>query len=324
MLDFLGSILGGLFDTPEQTPGVQTQQLPAWYEDALKRLLAGTEAEVASKPYQFYNPARRVADLTETQKAAIAATPEAAGAYMPGLSAAFGQAGEGVRTFPNINMTAYMSPYQQAVTDIEKREAQRAYDVSRPELGFAATQRGAFGGARHGVQEAEAERNLQQRLADIQARGSQAAFTQGTGLLQNELARQLQGAGIYSNLASSAQNLGLTGLSAVGRSQDPLRSTQQDLLDKQYAEYMRGQQYGMDRMGQLSNIVRGLPTGSTTTTTNPQAGQNPLAAGIGLVGAGTALYNAFPGFSSSGASSGSPFGSSGGLGFNTPGSGGLF
>lgn len=324
MVDFLGSILDSLFGTPEQTPGVQTQQLPAWYEDALKRLLAGTEAEVASKPYQFYDPARRVADLTETQKAAIAATPEAAGSYMPALREGFEQAGEGVRTFPDIDMTAYMSPYQQAVTDIEKREAIRTHDMRRPELGFAAAQRGAFGGARHGVQEAEAERNLQQRLGDIQARGSQAAFTQGTGLLQNELARQLQGAGIYSNLASSAQNLGLTGLSAVGRSQDPLRSTQQDLLDKQYAEYMRGQQYGMDRMGQLSNIVRGLPTGSTTTTTNPQAGQNPLAAGIGLVGAGTALYNAFPGFSSSGASSGSPFGSSGGLGFNTPGSGGRF
>ena len=285
--------MGFLFETPDPTPQVQTQQLPAWYEDALRRLIAGTEAEVASKPYEFYDPTRRVADLTETQKGAIAATPEAAGAYMPGLSAAFGQAGEGVRTFPNINMTAYMSPYQEAVTDIEKREAQRAYDVSRPELGFAATQRGAFGGARHGVQEAEAERNLQQRLADIQARGSQAAFTQGTGLLQNELARQLQGASIYSNLGSQAQSLGLGGLSSITQAQAPLQNIQQQLLDKQYEEYQRGQQYGMGQMGGLSNILRGTQAPTTTTTTGGAAQSSPFSQLAGAALGGYGLYKMF-------------------------------
>lgn len=285
--------MGFLFETPDPTPQVQTQQLPAWYEDALKRLIAGTEAEVASKPYQFYDPTRRVADLTETQKGAIAATPEAAGAYMPGLSAAFGQAGQGVRTFPSIDMTAYMSPYQQAVTDIEKREALRAYDMSRPERGFAATQRGAFGGARHGVQEAEAERNLQQRLADIQARGSQAAFTQGTGLLTGELDRQLRGANLYSNLGSQAQSLGLAGLGAITQAQAPLRDIQQQLLDRQYEEYQRGQQYGMGQMGSLSNILRGAQTPSTTTTTGGAAQSSPFSQLAGAALGGYGLYKTF-------------------------------
>lgn len=285
--------MGFLFETPDPTPKVQTQQLPPWYEDALKRLIAGTEAEVASKPYEFYDPTRRVADLTETQKGAIAATPEAAGAYMPGLSAAFGQAGLGTRTFPTIDMTAYMSPYQQAVTDIEKREAQRAYDISRPERGFAATQRGAFGGARHGVQEAEAERNLQQRLADIQARGSQAAFTEGRNFLTGELGRQLQGAGMFSNLAAQAQNLGLAGLGAITRAQAPLQNIQQNLLDRQYEEYQRGQQYGMGQMGGLSNILRGAQAPSTTTTTGGAAQSSPFSQLAGAALGGYGLYKMF-------------------------------
>lgn len=287
-------VLGSLFGTPDPTPTVQQQQLPPWYEDALKRLIAGTEAEVASKPYQFYDPTRRVADLTETQKAAIAATPEAAGAYMPGLSAAFGQAAQGARTLPQVDISQYMSPYQQAVTDISKRETIRDYEKGRPQLGFQAAQRGAFGGARHGVQEAEAERNLMQRLSDIQTQGSQAAFTQGTNFLQNEMGRQLQAAPIFQNLGTQSQALGLGGLSAITQAQAPLQNIQQQLLDTQFQEYMRGQGYGMNQMNQLSGILRGTQAPRTEITTGGAAQSSPAAqlAGIGLGAYG--LYNMLP------------------------------
>jgi hypothetical protein len=75
-------------------------------------------------------------------------------------------------------LESYMSPYQQAVTDIEKREAIRASQMQTPEMGAAAARAGARGGTREALIEAERQRNLSQQLGDIQARGSQAGFQQ--------------------------------------------------------------------------------------------------------------------------------------------------
>jgi hypothetical protein len=93
---------------------------------------------------------------------------------------------------------AYMSPYQQAVTDIEKREATRASDILKQQQQAQAVQQGAFGGGRQAIIEAERQRNLSQQLGDIQARGGQAAFTQAQ---QQFNAENLQ-AGLQAQLAN--------------------------------------------------------------------------------------------------------------------------
>ena len=72
----------------------------------------------------------------------------------------------------------YMNPYQQLVTDVQKREARREADKSAADIGLQAAGAGAFGGYREGVLLAEQDRNLQQQLSDIQATGDQAAFNQ--------------------------------------------------------------------------------------------------------------------------------------------------
>ena len=63
----------------------------------------------------------------------------------------------------------YMSPYQQMVTDIEKREA-----------------------SREAIMQAERERNLGQQLGDIQSRGSQLAFQQAQQAFEADRAARLQ------------------------------------------------------------------------------------------------------------------------------------
>ena len=71
---------------------------------------------------------------------------------------------------------AFMSPYQQNVTDWQKQQAIMDYGRQLPGIGASAAQQGAFGGSRHGLVESEAQRNLQNTLAGIQATGSQNAF----------------------------------------------------------------------------------------------------------------------------------------------------
>ena len=273
------------------TTSTQTQSMPAWYEDALQRLVAGGEAEVAAKPYTPYPTEERVAPLSQTEEAAIAATPGAAGAYMPGLSAAFGTAAMGSRGIGDVDFSQYMNPYTQNVVDIQKREALRDYGMMRPGMGFQASKQGAFGGARHGVVEAEAERNLGQRLGDIQQAGQERAFNAATGLFTNEAQRQLQAAPIFSNIGSQSQQLGLGGLDAILKSQAIPRGLEQQRRDIDFQEYMRGQGYGMNQLGTLSGLIRGVQPGGTTVTQGQVAGQSPLAtaAGLGLAGAG--IYN---------------------------------
>lgn len=134
-----------------------------------------------------------------------------AGQYQPGIfgnfynapspyqTGRFGVRDVGVGTFTRPGTAeAYMSPYQQAVTDIEKREATRASDIVKQQQQAQAVQQGAFGGSRSAIVEAERQRNLAQQLGDIQARGGQSAFQQAREQFNAE---NLQ-AGLQAQLAN--------------------------------------------------------------------------------------------------------------------------
>ena len=74
------------------------------------------------------------------------------------------------------NLERFMSPYQQGVTDIAKREAIRTSNIAGKGIADAATAQGGLGGYREAIQQAERERNLGQRLDDIQMTGGQRAY----------------------------------------------------------------------------------------------------------------------------------------------------
>lgn len=80
----------------------------------------------------------------------------------------------------------YMSPYQQAVTDIAKRESMRDYGKQLSQLRSQATQAKAYGGTRQALQEAEAQRGQAQRMGDIEAQGLQQAYQSGMGQFSAE------------------------------------------------------------------------------------------------------------------------------------------
>ena len=86
----------------------------------------------------------------------------------------------------------YMNPYQQQVTDIQKREAIRQAGTASTQRGAQAAGAGAFGGSRQAIMDAEAQRNLGTQLNDIQAQGSNAAYGQGMAQFNADQARQLQ------------------------------------------------------------------------------------------------------------------------------------
>jgi hypothetical protein len=74
----------------------------------------------------------------------------------------------------------YMSPFMQSVVERQQQDALQQFQEQGAGRAAQAVRAGAFGGSRQGVQEGIAERGLLDRLAGIQATGSQQAFEQAT------------------------------------------------------------------------------------------------------------------------------------------------
>lgn len=285
--------MGSLCTSPDptiiQTPSTQTTTYPDWYQNAVQNLITGS-AGIARAPYQAYTGPRQ-APLSQDEQAAFQATRQGLGAFQPFMSQAQQNLLQASGTFPGADISSYMDPYRQGVIDIAKREALRGYDINRVRnVDPAAVRAGAFGGTRHGVLEAENWRNLQQRLDDIQMTGMSQAFTQAGQLYQADQARLLAAAQQAGTLGGLQQRYGLAdaaALQAVGEAQ---RAFGQKGYDIAYQDFLEQRGWPQAQASWLSNIVRGVPISTTTTSLAgqalPQASPLSQIAGLGMTGLG--------------------------------------
>lgn len=144
----------------------------------------------------------------------------------------------------------YMSPYMQSVVGIQQREAQRAADIARTQSNAQAVKAGAFGGSRQAIMDAEAARNLAIQKGDIQAKGSQDAFTQAQAQfnaeqqarLQANLANQgVQQQANVQNLSAGLQTQGLGAQTGLQAQQLNQQTGLQALLANQQTGLQAGQ-----------------------------------------------------------------------------------
>ena len=113
-------------------------------------------------------------------------------------------------------ISAYMSPYQQNVTDIQLEGLQRQADIARTQRGAQAAKAGAYGGSRQAIENAEADRALASQMANTRAQGLQNAYQQAQQNLQYGSNLGLQGLqGANQGLGTALQG-GQLGLSGIG------------------------------------------------------------------------------------------------------------
>lgn len=105
-------------------------------------------------------------------------------------------------------MAQYMSPYMQNVVDYQKQQAIRDYQIQAPQMAAQSVGSGAFGGNRLTLQQAEANRGLQNRLSGIEATGQQQAFQNAQQAQQFGSTLGLQGL----QAGMQGQQVGLAGL----------------------------------------------------------------------------------------------------------------
>jgi hypothetical protein len=236
-------------------PATQTQvsDLPDWAKPSAQKLLGKAEALTEAGRYQPFQ-GERVAGFSPLQQQAFQGA-----ARMDTGPQGFAQ-----------QVPQYMSPYMQNVIDREKMEAARASQILGMQQQAKATQAGAFGGYREGIERAERERGLRTQLADIQTRGLQSAYDRAADQFRT---------GITQGLAVGQQQAQLGGVQ---------QQREQSILSQQYQDFLNQQRYPYQQLEFMSNILRGTPMGTVQTL---YGGQPNVFGQIAGLGAG--LYGAF-------------------------------
>jgi hypothetical protein len=161
-----------------------------------------------------------------------------AGQFTPGYTAGGINADfqAGTMTDPNV-IAQYMNPYQQLVTDVQKREATRVAAQQTPQIQAQATMSGAGGGTRESLLMAENERNLMRQLGDIQATGDQAAYGQALQAFEQDRGARLNqaqfGLDKYNAGEQARQRAAQMGLDAQAQQEAANQAMEKFSLDTQ-------------------------------------------------------------------------------------------
>jgi hypothetical protein len=178
-------------------------------------------------------------------------------------AAGAGQEYANMATDPS-SIQAYMSPYQQAVTDVAKQGALRDFQVGQTMRQANAAKAGAYGGSRQAIENAEAQRNLNTQLQGIEAQGLQSAFDKAQQAQQFQIQQKLAGLQGANTSLNTALGGGQLGLSGAGQA-------------------IQGQQAALQGVGQANQAYQ---TGLQGTQTGLQA------AGVGLQGTAQGMQGA--------------------------------
>jgi hypothetical protein len=304
---------GGGSSAPASAPSetkVTQSNIPEWARPYGEKLLGQTQAltDINQNPYQQYE-GQRIAGFNPLQQQAFQnvqgmqvspQTGQAAGmaglAGLGGLNA--GQNYQNQATNPNA-VAQYMSPYQQNVTDFQKQQAINDYGRAMPGMNAQAVGQGAFGGSRQAIVGAEAQRNLQNNLAGIQATGTQNAFQNAQQAQQFGANLGLQGYGLAGQQAATLGQLGQQdygqrmGINAAQQQAGAQQQAQeQQGLTQKYQDFQNQQRYPYQQLGFMSDILRGMPSGQSTQSLY-QAPGNMMGQVAGLgVGLGSLLQGA--------------------------------
>jgi hypothetical protein len=252
-------------------------------------------------------PGNRMADWdpreTEafTGMAGLARGPGAAPAYEIARQASLGAAAP----ITAAEIQQGMNPYQQAVTDIGKREAVRQYQRGpQAQLRSGAVESGGLRGARRFIEEGEGQRNLNQQLSDMQTMGSDRAY-------QQSMAEAAASRGRLANLATQMPGIGqgaydqqMRQYGQLGGVGEVYRQREQDAINLSQNEFLQQQGFDEEQLGRYLRFITNAPSpsGFQQTTQAPgisSPGWAQQLAGLGLSGA--AAGKAFNLFSRGGA-----------------------
>ena len=296
-------VLSSIFGSQPAQPVVGAQplsvteipeQLKPYYTDILSKAQAlyNKRTDEGYTPYE----GPTIAPYTPEQEQAFTGIAALQGGTAPKYAEAEQLTRDAASGITGAQIQEAMSPYQQAVTDIEKRESQKAFEQNvLPKIRAAQVAQGSFGGTRGTLLEAQSLGEQQKLLSDIQTKGSQAAFADARAALDAERTRQGQASTNLANIAGAGFKTGLAELGAQQGVGEVKQQQTQAALDEAYRQFLQEKDEPYAAMQKYQQVVSGAPI-STTTYAPPPPPQPSLGQQLigGLAGIGS-LYGTFTG-----------------------------
>ena len=311
-MGFLSSLFG-YEDKPTVTTKVASipPELKPYVDEALK----DTQALYKQRMGEGYTPytGDTIAGLTPEQIASQEGLKSLVGTQVPFQQEALGMFRQGAERFTPEIAKEFMSPYQRAVIDQEKEQAQRQYErTKRPMFEADAVKAGGMSGlgSRAAIESAERD-DLQARfLGDIETKGLQAAYKDAQDQFTNQKARERT---MASDVATAGGNIFSAGIAEQGLLQDIGTEKQglaQSALDEAYFKYKKEKEFPEEQLARYTSSIYGNPVmeqpNFTQTGTPAQASMGKSLIGLGM--SGLKAYGKGGGFSSGGFSMDNLFG----------------
>jgi hypothetical protein len=277
------------------------QQLLPYEQNLLDT--ASQFTNIANNPYQAYT-GERVAQFSPLQQNAMnaagqlgvagqigAGTDLAAGAGLGAMGA--GQNYAMQATNPGA-VGAYMNPYLMQSLAPQMQLLQQQQGIQGTQLASQASQAGAFGGSRYGLQQGLQNQSNQLAMSNLVGQGFNTAYNNAISNMQFGANLGLQGYQTGLSAANTLGNLGqlqntqqtnnINTMANLGAVQ---QNNAQQILNNQYQDYLNYQNYPYQQMGFMSDLIRGAPlsqTGSAIYQGAPTTLQNMVGLGLGAYG----------------------------------------
>jgi hypothetical protein len=270
----------------------QTSEFPTEVKPFITDVLEKAKAQQEGREFELFE-GPRIAPFTTEEETAFTGIEGLAqaglGSFPDMASSAFyaqqaqDAAEQGLRQMEAADVARLTNPFQQNVIDLEKEEAIRQFEgTTLPQIGAQAAGAGGFGGSRQAILEAEAQRNLQQQLGDIQSARQ----------FEAERARQAQGAGQFAGFAQTFPGQAMRELGALQSVGEQRKAVDQRALDIALSDFLTEQEFPTRQLQEYQSLIRGFPINPNTFTQTVQSlPAVPLSQqllGLGAAGAGIA------------------------------------
>lgn len=205
---------------------------------------------------------------------------QSAGAYADALAGTRNVLNNG----PDVG--AFMNPFIGNVVDTTMQDMNRARQMTMNDIGAQATSSGAFGGSRHGVAEAESNRNFYDKMGQTTANLYNTGFNTALTAAQNQQGVKLNAAGQMGTLS----NLGFGYGTQLANAQNTMGAEEQKmmqaLIDAAKGQYGGATGAPNNALNTILTALGAMPGNQGTTTTTEKKGlMDYIAAGATAVGA---------------------------------------
>ena len=189
--------------------------------------------------------------------------------------AAAGETGAYTPASGNV-LQQYMTPYLQGALQPQYDAARRQSEIQAQQLQSQFGKAGAYGGSRQGVAEAELQRGLLDRMANITGQGYQTAFEQAQQQFNAEQARQMAA-------ANQAQRYGLDVLGAQRTGGAEQRAIEQQGIGADIAQFEQERDYPYKQIQFMQSLLQGLPLETQSYQYYEPSGLQSLSGGASAV-----------------------------------------